>query len=118
MLALRRLKADLLKYLFFYSMENKRKQKDKREVVYIAAVSLYDSKEYYKALNKFNTISGYKDSDDYINKCQYCLNEESYERGKTEFDNARYYNAYTKVEDGHSADVSISTRGDISIQEA
>lgn len=64
----------------------------KKEAAYQAAVKLEESEKYEEAIEEFNTISGYKDSQAHINACQKAIMEKTYE--------AKYQEALTLEESG------------------
>lgn len=54
----------------------------KKERYYIEALTFYNEQKYQRALDSFKWISKYKDSPEYIRKCEDAINQEKYLKGQ------------------------------------
>ena len=69
------------------------------EVKYNIAVNLYNAGEYQKAIDVFNMLDGYEDSEEKIKECKAAITEQKYNNAVTLMNNGKYEDAITAFEE-------------------
>ena len=63
---------------------------------YEQAMAFWEDKKYEEAMNAFEALNGYKDSDDYIDQCIYKINQPIYNQGLKYVRQGKYEDAIAK----------------------
>ena len=79
---------------------------------YNSAVDLYNAGKYDEAITAFNEISGYKDSEEQIAKCETAIIDAKYDRAMGLLDSGDYEAAYALLKEIGKYDVITSTKYD------
>lgn len=79
---------------------------------YNSAVDLYNAGKYDEAITAFNEISGYKDSEEQIAKCETAIIDAKYDRAMGLLDSGDYEAAYALLKEIGKYDVIASSKYD------